>query len=90
MAYDAANPNFTIKWFLGDVTSDAADEIAACAGLLTCTIRATAVAAAAGDKPEPFTVSLLVRDDTSPNMAESSDVAQATIGTGTFLPAVNK
>lgn len=86
-AYDAANPKFTIKWYLGDVSSDGANEIAACEGLLTCTFKAPTDE---GDKPEPFTVSLLVRDDTSPNASESSDVAQVTLNTGTYLPAITK
>ena len=94
MAYDSANPRFTIKWFKGDVTTDQTAEITECAGLLSCTIKASSATAAAtiggGGKPEPLTVSLLVTDDTSPNASESSDVAQVTLGDGTYLPTVKR
>jgi hypothetical protein len=86
-AYDPANPNFTIKWYLGDVTETGANEITECADLLVCSFTAPSDA---GEKPEPFTVSLLVRDEASPNASESSDVVQVTLNNGTFLPAVQK
>ena len=86
-SYDTANPKFTIKWYLGDVTQDGANELLECQDELVCTIKAHPTA---GDKPEPFTVSLLVRDDASPNASESSDVVQVLLNNGTFLPTVSK
>ncbi len=86
-AYDPSNPDFTIEWYLGDLTSAGANVIPECTGLLTCTFKAPSDA---GDKPEPFTVSLRVVDNTSPNASESSDVAQVTLNNGTFLPTVTK
>ncbi len=94
MAYDTISPTFTIKWFMGEVTTDGSNEIPACEGKLTCTVKVPAATAAAvlgeESKPEPFTVSLLVIDETSPNASESSDAAQTAIGSGTYLPTVKK
>ena len=67
------------------MSGDGANKIDACDNLLTCTFKAPTDA---GDKPEPFTVSLLVRDETSPNASESSDVAQVTLNTGTYQPTI--
>ncbi len=55
-------------------------------------VPAATAAAVLGEegKPEPFTVSLLVIDEKSPNASESSDAAQITIGSGTYLPTVKK
>ncbi len=87
MGYDSVNPDFTVEWYLGDVNESGANQIAACTNKLTCTFKAPS---AGNDKPEPFTVSLLVTDDASPNASESSDVVQVTLNNGTFLPTVSK